>query len=215
MNGFPDGLRLSAADWPPECRTPRPGDLGAFVPHGFGLGAPAVITLYGGPPSGGYFGFQPTQGNPLLDAPLTEPCGGTLYFDDRVAPEELRTALELIGVYQTRDYVAFGASSDDPVSERYLDQLRLVTSAALQSMFAVDATSVGEQGMTVHEAATAFVAAQWAKWNNGRSPDSAQLAGSAGGDGDWAKESLAFGFHVENTYWGVYRIWSRPWLVTK
>ena len=36
-----------------------------------------------------------------------------------------------------------------------------------------------------------------------------------GGDGDWAKESLCFGLMVENGYQGVYRIWSRAWLVTK
>ena len=213
MNGFPDALSLSAADWPPECRDARPGDLRAFVPQGFGLGAPAVIMPYGGPPSGGYYGFQPVRGDPLRDAPLTDPGGGTLYFDDAVAPEELTTALALIGVYQTREYAAFGASSDDPVSERFLDQLRPVTSAALRSIFAADAAGVGEQALTVHEAVAAFVAAQRAKWNG--SPYSAPLAGSAGGDGDWAKESLAFGFHVENTYWGVYRVWSRPWLVTK
>ena len=26
---------------------------------------------------------------------------------------------------------------------------------------------------------------------------------------------MAFGFLVENSNWGVYRVWSRPWLVTK
>ena len=44
---------------------------------------------------------------------------------------------------------------------------------------------------------------------------SAQLDGLFGGDGDWAKEKLAFGFLVENEYQGVYRLWSRAWLVTK
>jgi hypothetical protein len=36
-----------------------------------------------------------------------------------------------------------------------------------------------------------------------------------GGDADWAKESLAYGSMVENAYRGVYRLWSRTWLVTK
>ena len=36
-----------------------------------------------------------------------------------------------------------------------------------------------------------------------------------GGDGDWAKEELAFGCMVENVDLGIYRIWSRAWLVTK
>ena len=59
-----------------------------------------------------------------------------------------------------------------------------------------------------------FVAAQKLKWNDNYT-FSGKLRGAAGGDGDWAKESLAFRFHVENCYWGVYRMWSRPWLVTK
>lgn len=36
-----------------------------------------------------------------------------------------------------------------------------------------------------------------------------------GGDGEWARESLAFGFLVENQYHSIYRIWTRAWLVTK
>lgn len=45
--------------------------------------------------------------------------------------------------------------------------------------------------------------------------NTSQLSGVMGGDGDWAKEALAFGLMVENAYHGVYRIWSRAWLVTK
>ncbi|MEI9999893.1 MAG: hypothetical protein WDO13_12425 [Verrucomicrobiota bacterium] len=44
---------------------------------------------------------------------------------------------------------------------------------------------------------------------------SSQLRGTFGGDGDWAKESLCFGLLVENNDLGVYRLWSRAWLVTK
>ena len=41
-----------------------------------------------------------------------------------------------------------------------------------------------------------------------------RLRGLFGGDGDFAREELAFGFMVENDYHHVYRIWSRAWLVT-
>jgi hypothetical protein len=44
---------------------------------------------------------------------------------------------------------------------------------------------------------------------------SAKLTGTFGRDGDWAREALCFGFTVENAFHGVYRIWSRAWLVTK
>ena len=41
------------------------------------------------------------------------------------------------------------------------------------------------------------------------------IQGALGGDGDWARESLAFGFMVENEYYAVYRFWTRAWLITK
>jgi hypothetical protein len=215
MDGFPDDVRLSAADWPQSCREPGPGDLQIFVPQGFGLGAPAIVTPYSGPPQQGYYGFHEAQAHPFLNGPLTESSGGTLYFDDNASLETLQGALSLMGVYQTADYAAFGNNSNDPVSERYLDQMRLVSHSALTSMFGVTMTELlPKQTLHVPAAVCAFVSAQKSKWND-RYAFSSRLAGTAGGDGDWAKESLAFGFHVENTYWGIYRVWSRSWLVTK
>jgi hypothetical protein len=215
MSGFPEEIRLSQPDWPEHCEGPRPGDLRSFVPQGFGLGAPAIITPYGGPPQGGYYGFHEAQAHPFLNAPVTESAGGTLYFDDDASIETLTAALRLMGVYQTEDYVAFAASSAEPLKERYLDQLRLVSHAALASLFQASVTeSPPKQSLNVLHAVAAFVTAQKAKWND-RYVFSAKLSGTAGGDGDWAKESLGFGFYVENTYWGVYRVWSRAWLVTK
>jgi hypothetical protein len=211
MDGFPDDLHLSAPDWPPNCREPRPGDLQFFLPQGFGLGGPAIITPYSGPPQPSYYGFHEAQAHPFLNAPPTESASGTLYFDDNVTADELNAALGVIGVFATKDYVAYSKSSVDPLQERYLDQVRLVSKMALASMFGARRDEpTPHQTLDIPQAAAAFVAAQKAKWN-----DTSKLAGAAGGDGDWAKESLAFGFHVENTYWGVYRIWSRAWLVTK
>lgn len=215
ISGFPEEIRLSPPEWPAQCEGRRPGDLQSFVPQGFGLGAPLVITPYGGPPQGGYYGFHEAQAHPFLNAPATESAGGTLYFDDNASTETLTTALQLMGVYRTDDYVAFAASSAEPVTDRYLDQLRLVSRAALSSLFRASATEPPpKQTLNIVDGVTAFVTAQKAKWND-HYAFSAKLAGLAGGDGDWAKESLAFGFHVENSYWGVYRVWSRAWLVTK
>ncbi|HLW90675.1 MAG TPA: hypothetical protein VKS78_05155 [Roseiarcus sp.] len=215
MDGYPEALRLSPADWPKQRRGPRPGDLAQFLTQGFGLGAPAIITPYGKPPESSFYGFDEPQAHPLLNAPSSEASGGTFYFDDGVSSESLEAALSLAGVYRTVDYVAFAASSRDPPRERYLDQLRFISTAALGSVFGAEiAEPLPKQSFDVVAAAAAFVAAQKQKWNDGDA-FSAKLVGTAGGDGDWAKESLAFGFHVENTYWGVYRLWSRPWLVTK
>jgi hypothetical protein len=214
MDGFPQAVSLSPAEWPDNCRGPRPGDLKLFIPQGFGLGAPPIITPYGGPPQGSYYGFHEQQAHPFLNGPKTESRGGTLYFDDDASTEMLNAALSLMGVYETKDYVAFGASSTEP-EDCYLDQLRFVSHAALTAVFGTTTTEPPRpQALNVREAICAFVASQKERWNDG-SAFSSKLSGKAGGDGDWAKESLAFGFHVENTYWGIYRIWSRAWLVTK
>jgi hypothetical protein len=215
MSGF-DAVIVSEPDWPERCDGPRPGDLRSFVPQGFGMGAPLIITPYGSPPPGGAYGFDERRGHPFLDAPLAEAAGGTLYFDDGAATEAVVAALRIMGIYDTGDYVAFMGSSADPPAERYLEQLRLVTHMAAASLFRASwSEPPPKQTLSVIQAVAAFIEAQKAKWNDPRYLYSSQLRGAAGGDGDWAKESLAFGVHVENTYWGVYRVWSRPWLVTK
>jgi hypothetical protein len=211
MDGYPEALLLSPPDWPERSRDPRPGALEFFTPQGFGLGAPAIILPYGGPPQDSYYGFDTPQIHPFLNAPTTEPCGGTLYFDEYAEPEGLAAVLQLFGVRRTKDYAAFAANSADPRSEHYLDQLRIVSKSALDSLFrASSAMPFPAQTLDVAGAVIGFVAAQKVKWD-----DAWALAGTLGGDGDWAKESLSFGLHVENSYWGVYRVWSRPWLVTK
>lgn len=208
-NGFPEGLILRACGTPLGEPDGGIADLSRFVPQGFGA-VPAVITPYSGaaPPSA--YGFQPARGHPYHDAPLSEPAGGTLYFDERTSPESLDQAIGIMGVYITKDYLALTASSTNPPEERYLSQMRFVTHYAAGALFRSKERDPA-QPLTIIEAVLAFVAAQKAYWDGPRT----SIRGTAGGDGDWAKERLAFGFHVENSYWGVYRVWSRPWLITK
>lgn len=210
MDGFPDGVRLLPAEWPMDCREPRPGDLRALAPQGIGLSAPTVVMPWGGAAQRSVYGFQPPHIDPRLNAPLTAASGGTIYFSGDVPYESLAAALSIMGVRGIRDYAAFAASSADTVNERYLDQLRCVPYAALKQLFGAVLGEVPlTQDLSVVEAAWAFIQAQKQKW------DDAMIARTAGGDGDWADERLGFGFHVENSYHGVYRIWSRPWLITK
>jgi hypothetical protein len=217
VEGFPVGLIVSSADWPDPKVELKPGDLRYFVPQGFGMGAPMIITPYGGPPSPTYYGLQDPQVHPMLNAPVTDSRGGTVYFDDGIDEMTLNALLGGIGVFEgASNYAAFVASSADPQKERYLDQLRIVSSGALQALFACELKEpMPTQPLTVGQAIASFVQRQKEKWNKGSWTFPSSLAGTAGGDGDWAKESLAFGLTVENTYWGVYRVWSRSWLVTK
>jgi hypothetical protein len=208
MNGFPADIVISANDWPPECRAPHPGDLSHFMPQGIGMGAPLVVMPWAAARQS-YYSFQEPNAHPFLDAPWTAAKGGTLYFDSHATPDALTAALALIGVCSGHDYAAYAAASADPRSDGYLDQMRLVSFMALDFRFHADrAGARPKQSLTIAEAAWAFIQAQKTKW------DDAALAGIAGGDGD-NYEKLAFGFHVENSYNRVYRVWSRPWLVTK
>jgi hypothetical protein len=215
MEGYPEELQLSAADWPAQCASPRPGDLKNLISQGFGLGPPLIVTPYGGSVSGDFYGSDTPNADPFLNAPLTESSGGTLYFDRTVSDQNLTAALQVMGIYSTGEYVAYAAGSSNPVKERYLDQLRIVSIDALSSLFQARSFQSPKQSLKIPDAVIAFVTAQKKKWADDHYTFSSKLRGAAGGDGDWAKESLAFGIHVENTYWGVYRLWSRPWLVTK
>jgi hypothetical protein len=104
----------------------------------------------------------------------------------------------------------------NPYVDRYLEQLRVVSSAALDALY--DAETDGEaaqhlsQNLSVADLFVAFIEHQKERWGTGMSRE---LDGTLGGDGDWARESLGFGLMVENSTYGVYRIWSRPYLLTK
>lgn len=213
--GFPSGLNLTPMDWS-SGPDGGPGDEDRFLPRGFLLGPPNVVFLYRDMASDRFYGAETPAGNPLKDAPLQDPCGGTVYFETTKA-DSLRALARLMGLsVGSKSYVAFGFSSRNPVADRYLDQIKILTHAAVSTLFKVEADKLpDDQALTIEDLVVGFVTAQSDKWNEPGRTFSSHLSGTAGGDGDWAKEALAFGLHVENDYWGAYRIWSRPWLVTK
>ena len=211
-------IRIAPETWPGKPLRLQPGDLAHFVPSGLGLEAPAVMspwdTLEGVANRGGYYGFTQPSLHPFLNAPVNDACAGTVYFDDNPTHEQLDA---LFGLLEVRDrltgFAAFWQQSTNPRKERYLEQLRIVSQGALGGIFHAE---IGEehqallnQKLTMKEALWAFLENQQKRY-----PRDA-LHGTMGGDGDWAKETLGFGFMVENSYQRVYRIWSRAWLLTK
>lgn len=219
---------LLPADWPGRQLEVMPGDLGYYVTAGFGAGASPLVrpwdklTAIGR--QQGYVDLDVEEFEPILGAPASDPAGGCVYFDDDIEPQDLATVLRVMGVQGAlRDYVLFGAESEDTSEDRYLDQLRIVSRGALTHLFNVPTEFVGDlpkPAAPVETLIETFVSAQRAKWNDPRYAFGSKLAGKLGGDGDragvsWAKESLAFGFLLENQYWQVMRIWSRPWLMTR
>jgi hypothetical protein len=218
----PPRATVLAADWPGRPLPIMPGDFSEYVPQGMGLGAPSVIRPWDDPLEGltspNYYGFEVRESDPIRGAPTQYAHGGVIYFDDSTDWAHTNTALMVMGVHLLeRDFVVFERNSDDTLTERYLDQVRIMPRSALQHFFnpGPEAADIAEQPVTISEFIEQFLADQRNKWNAPPNTFSSRLAGTFGGDGDWAKEALCFGFLVENGYWGVYRLWSRAWLVTK
>jgi hypothetical protein len=95
----------------------------------------------------------------------------------------------------------------EPLADRILVQLRLVTARALRAIFHVpdEFAAAAHACLTVPEVIERFRQCQTQLFAHGRlEPD--PLEGTFGGDGDWANEVLAYGFMVENTANGVYRL---------
>lgn len=204
-------------DWPDQNLPQRPGDFTRYVPHGMALGAPMIVrpwddplTVLSGP---NYYGLEPLQSDPVRAAPTQYPDGGVIYFE---APsrDRLETALSVMGVrLDEREYAVIQGTADDPLQQRYLDQARILSRGALGHLFGIGGEAMAQvpaqQPLTVAGYIQQFIAEQEAKWS------SRDLDDAGGGDGDWAKGRIAFGFMVENGYWRVYRLWSRAWLITK
>lgn len=186
----------------------NPGDLAQFTPQGNGV-----------------YGYQNGNSwNPFTGAPQHEAHGGVVYFSGGIPKEDFEALMRVMGVQPgyvrvpSKNYAAFMEEAETPGRDGYLTQLRLVSKFGLRFMFdALDEAgyeSFPEQEFTMVEAMWAFIEHERKRWN-GEGTYSKTLDGLFGGDGDFARESLSFGFMLENDYHKVCRIWSRAWLVTK
>ena len=217
MREASESVTILDNDWPGRELRVMPGDLSKWLPQGLGLGAPMIVTPYSDGPEPGFYGWDAPGRDPILSAPTQHPAGGLFYFDDGADLAKLRAALDIIGVHRkAKTYAVFWDATIDTVEDRYLHQVRIVSTGALGYLFKAkpEAEALPEQPIPIGDYIETFIAEQKDKWND-EYAFSRHLRGTLGGDGDWAKESLGFGFAVENTYWGVYRLWSRPWLCTK
>jgi hypothetical protein len=154
---------------------------------------------------------------PFQDAPAAQSKGGKLYLDAGLDREGLAQALRMLGIDDSaqHNYAVFTAIAEDPLQQQYLVQSRVVTQWMLENMFLARPLSDArplQHKRTIEEYFWAFLGHQKAVFGDffgdPRSPH-----GAFGGDGDYAKEELSFGLMVELP--GVYRVWSRAWLVEK
>lgn len=222
MSDIDSFIKVYPRHWPEDKELEiYPGDLDKFAVPGVGISGPFPIRPWDDPlrddPSD-YYSFQGITGHPIRDASKNEPAGGVVYFGGTPREEDIEALFRLLNVSaHLKDYAAFVEHSLQPIEDRYLVQMRIVSRFALKYLFgALDSDeyeSFPPQDRTIGEVLWQFIQDQQDKWGTGM--DSYELRGVMGGDGDFAKEELAFGFMVENEYNSVYRIWSRAWLVTK
>jgi hypothetical protein len=223
VTAFGEIVAILPPDWPGPKQEKKPGDLGVseIVPQGIGWPAPPIFqpwdTIESLVQRPNYYAFDPPANDPLEWAPRSLASGGVIYFDDRAGLEKLDAALEVMGVWVDSDQ--FGvfaevAQKKDVSKRRFLHQIRIVSSFALSGLFKVPDPVIEancKQAIMVRRLVRRFIEFETKCWL----ARSATLRGTLGGDGDWAKEWLSFGFLVENSFHGVYRLWSRPWLATK
>jgi hypothetical protein len=196
-----DKLIISPAIWPGKKLQVQPGDLSKFTPYGNGV-----------------YGYQGNSLEPIRGDPPQEETGGLIYFGNGVRKEDFEGFLRMMNVRaENKDYAAFVQESSNPVKDRYFRQMRLMSKFGLRFMFgAIDDReyeTFKKQELSIGEALLEFMETEKARF--GTSFGDSRIEGKMGGDGDYAREELSFGFMLENEYHQVYRIWSRAWLVTK
>lgn len=164
--------------------------------------------------------------NPFMEAPPYEACGGVVYFDNNVSKSDFDAFMRIMGVQPTnpvkslKKFAAFIKTSDTPKEDGYLTQMRIVSNFGLRYGFDVltdaEYKEFPEQDMTPADALWLLLVHERERWGTSFwQSGKERLSGTFGGDGNYAREQLSFGFMLENSYYHVYRMWSRAWLVTK
>jgi len=199
--GHPSGLRIDDDDLKGHASVRQPGDLTILRPRRKEL-PDGYEPLEDTP-------LPPDAPDPVFDAPLDEPGGGTVYFARRDTGD-LYALLRLLEInVNSTEYAAF-AYRGDPIAERFLEQIKLVSFPALSVVYKVTGDAMPPpQTLTLGKAMLGFISAQTDYWVASDRMWSPKLKGTAGGDGDQDREALAFGLHVEHPKWGIYRVWSR------
>ena len=247
MPSIEESVKLAPAVWPGPPLAVQPGDLGLIAGQGgeaagHGLAesqsasamTPVTPYLAGADVASlrdvDYFRFRSQSGRAIADAPFERPSGGTIYFDWDAPTDLITAALDLMGVWNHREYAAYLGHAPD-LDAGYFTQLRLVGVDALTAVFGVDPGSVPQpfttQSLRMHDALLAFVQHYRDEWRSGRYPsrrthplaprtnayygEPIGLEAFQGVPGRNAGEYLGFGFMVENSVHQVYRIWTRPW----
>jgi hypothetical protein len=189
-------------DWPGRPLPMMPGDFNRIVPHGMALVVRASDNLAPAMNVPNYYGLEPVSTDPVLAAPTQYPNGGVIYFDSGWKWEIIEAALSLIGVrFNEREFGIFQGEAREPIRE----QRRAHRIIPRRHGHPPD-SGPAHTDRRLHPAVLPRARAEVGLFKPPRNCRWGRRL---------AKERLAFGFFMENQYWGIYRLWSRPWLLTK
>lgn len=201
-------LRFSDIQPPSKELYPTPGDLTLFSPYGNSV-----------------CGYQDgTVWDPFKGAPNTQEAGGVLYFGNDITRDDFVALMRVLGVdgktatSQAYQYALYMSDAEEPQKQSYLTQMRVVSRFGLQYMFHSISSSeyddYPKQAVEPVDALWSFIEFERKKWGTSCFQNG-PISGIMGGDGNYSREELSFGFMRENNYYDVCRIWSRAWIVTK
>jgi thioredoxin-like negative regulator of GroEL len=200
-------------------RKPRPVGvsrvLSGYYPMGMGRGEVETRpwTNAAAPSERDVHRWHPHGGDPIRNAPWTDPAGGTVYFASGWDDQHLSVLFDVVGIATSLlDYAVLVTESQDCERDGFATEVRVFSHSALRRLEGTATQGLQEQPISVRDVLRRFIFAEEQRWGVGMDQG---LSGAFGGDGDRAKESLSFGLLVENSYYHVYRIWSRAWLVMK
>jgi hypothetical protein len=155
--------------------------------------------------------FGPRAADVMKGVSLETMNLGLMYFDTlRYSRDRLEAVLALLDVPNTKHYTAYSLRSND-LDQGFVTQTRFVSDLAMEYYFRVNGEGEsereqGEQAADIHEAFVSFVESEIQDFGSeGRLCK--HLGIEVPFDGSFG---LGFGFMIENSYWRIYRIWSRP-----
>lgn len=192
-------LRVSPNTWTKNVNSEHPSNFSNF--------ALQSINCYD---------YKENRFDPIKNAPLDDAEEGTVYFSNNVNREDFGHFLRMMGIYGANDkYVVFVQESQNPLKDRYFKQVRLVCGFALKYYFSLasdqELDDMMPQQLTFENALWAFIESERERVKTGE----LRIYGSMRKDWDDSYEALCFGFMLENSHQGIYRIWSRAWIVSK
>lgn len=156
--------------------------------------------------------FGPLAANVMQGVSLETMNLGLLYFDDfRYSRDKLVSALNLLGIQDGSKYSIFSLRTTDR-GQGFITQARFVSDFAMKYYFNIkDEEEVAKQPIGMVDAIISFIESEIHNFGS-----EANLCKHFGieipFDGSFG---LGFGFLVENSYYNIYRIWSRPVFYSK